>query len=155
MRLSSLTLPHGLARLRHGLSLDGEALLRTIRRDGGESKQLFVTQQDMRGPFRELNLVRTIPGNDDAIRSIKLITARVADALRAVLPADIRIIEDAACAAGAVYRGQPAGGGMQQVKRSYPRHGEPGANEHEAGQYLADQVKAHERSSGTAVISPP
>ena len=39
----------------------------TIRRDGSESKQLFVTQQDMRGPFRELNLVRTIPGNDGEV----------------------------------------------------------------------------------------
>lgn len=32
------------------------------------------------------------------------------DALRAVLPARVRIIEDAACAAGASYKGAPAGG---------------------------------------------
>ena len=32
------------------------------------------------------------------------------DALRAVLPAEVRIIEDAACAAGASYRGKPVGG---------------------------------------------
>lgn len=32
------------------------------------------------------------------------------DALRAVLPSGVRILEDAACAAGAVYKGIPAGG---------------------------------------------
>jgi perosamine synthetase len=32
------------------------------------------------------------------------------DALRAALPASVRIIEDAACAAGASYKGRPAGG---------------------------------------------
>lgn len=32
------------------------------------------------------------------------------DALRAALPAGVRIIEDAACAAGAAYKGRPAGG---------------------------------------------
>ena len=32
------------------------------------------------------------------------------DALRAVLPAGVKIIEDAACAAGAAYKGLPAGG---------------------------------------------
>ena len=32
------------------------------------------------------------------------------DALRAVLPADVCIVEDAACAAGASYKGTPAGG---------------------------------------------
>jgi dTDP-4-amino-4,6-dideoxygalactose transaminase len=32
------------------------------------------------------------------------------DALRAVLPADVAVVEDAACAAGAAYRGRPAGG---------------------------------------------
>lgn len=32
------------------------------------------------------------------------------DALRAVLPAAVKIVEDAACAAGASYKGQPAGG---------------------------------------------
>jgi perosamine synthetase len=32
------------------------------------------------------------------------------DAIRKVLPADVKLIEDAACAAGAVYRGRPAGG---------------------------------------------
>lgn len=32
------------------------------------------------------------------------------DALRAVLPAGVKIIEDAACAAGASYKGRPAGG---------------------------------------------
>lgn len=32
------------------------------------------------------------------------------DALRAVLPAHVRIVEDAACAAGASYKGAPAGG---------------------------------------------
>ncbi len=32
------------------------------------------------------------------------------DALRAVVPADVKIIEDAACASGASYKGTPAGG---------------------------------------------
>jgi perosamine synthetase len=32
------------------------------------------------------------------------------DALRAALPADVKIVEDAACAAGADYKGRPAGG---------------------------------------------
>ena len=32
------------------------------------------------------------------------------DALRAVLPGEVKILEDAACAAGAAYRGVPAGG---------------------------------------------
>jgi perosamine synthetase len=32
------------------------------------------------------------------------------DALRAVLPASVKIVEDAACAAGAAYKGTPAGG---------------------------------------------
>lgn len=32
------------------------------------------------------------------------------DALRGILPAEVRIIEDAACASGASYKGQPAGG---------------------------------------------
>jgi perosamine synthetase len=32
------------------------------------------------------------------------------EAVRAALPADVRIVEDAACAAGAEYRGAPAGG---------------------------------------------
>lgn len=32
------------------------------------------------------------------------------DAIRAVVPADVALVEDAACAAGASYRGRPAGG---------------------------------------------
>jgi acetyl esterase/lipase len=39
----------------------------TIRRDGTDSKQLHVSQQDMRGPFRELDLAGTIPGNDNEV----------------------------------------------------------------------------------------
>lgn len=44
------------------------------------------------------------------------------DALRAVLPADVPIIEDAACAAGASYKGVPAGGlGLAAAFSFHPR----------------------------------
>jgi dTDP-4-amino-4,6-dideoxygalactose transaminase len=44
------------------------------------------------------------------------------DALRAVLPANVPIIEDAACAAGASYKGTPAGGlGLAAAFSFHPR----------------------------------
>jgi perosamine synthetase len=44
------------------------------------------------------------------------------DALRAVLPPDVALVEDAACAAGAAYRGRPAGGlGTMAAFSFHPR----------------------------------
>jgi dTDP-4-amino-4,6-dideoxygalactose transaminase len=56
------------------------------------------------------DVARKLSGHTRAIIGVHLfgLCADI-DALRAVLPADVALVEDAACAAGAAYRGRPAG----------------------------------------------
>jgi dTDP-4-amino-4,6-dideoxygalactose transaminase len=72
------------------------------------------------------------------------------DALRAVLPANVPIIEDAACASGASYRGTPAGGlGLAAAFSFHPRKsittGEGGmvTTQDAALAATADQLRNH------------